>query len=282
MRSGRSKRRKRRTPKRKKARQGGFSNVEGKTHSRHVGFHEKDAHLPSWVPGNLPPNPRYALGLRVRNSSRWYDNAPFPTGNYAMPYITETGKYSGHKIWDWNSTPDKVVGTLISTVYQRLFKWALKKNNKRDVYRATKLILRCAVYYTLSKNNYFMDRALFLLKNLSRNNSTIHKLVVYFSLKLDDSRRFVYSHACLQAQWLTFRAVRPRDKSSTAKGKRSVSSWLHNLNGITAKSKVIYTVALESTSLIMAKPKKTILPIPVRRSMLDASLYCRMYETPYC
>jgi hypothetical protein len=74
--------------------------------------------------------------------------------------------------------------------------------------------MRCCVYYALSKNIYFWNRLLVLVRQKNLGWKTISRMLHRFSLKLDDYKWFVYSGACLQAYWLTFRAVRPRDKSA--------------------------------------------------------------------
>lgn len=75
-------------------------------------------------------------------------------------------------------------------------------------------MLKCSALYTLTKNVYFWDRVLVLVKNINKNYQLISSILHRFSLKLDAHTWFVYGHVCLQTQWLTSRALRPRDKST--------------------------------------------------------------------
>jgi len=74
------------------------------------------------------------------------------------------------------------------------------------------LLARCSAYYALTKNAYFWDRLPPLLRK--GDPGVVSGMLHKFLCKLDDYKWFVYSHACSQAKWLTFRALGPRDKSS--------------------------------------------------------------------
>jgi len=222
---------------------------EGKKSSLHVGFH-KDPYLPEWNIQNVSPNPRYLHGMRVRNSKRWYAALQYPTVGYSVPYIDELGRFSGCTLYNWNTDPRAIVSSITSTIYQRLMKFSLRHNHKRLVYRASQLLLKCAGYYALSKNSYFMDRVLFFLRNLGERKNLIHKFYTRFACKLNDSRRFVFSQICSQINWLTFRAAKPRDKFSMM-GKRTDTSW-SNTRGLSllVRSGFIWEVASEICQIL--------------------------------
>lgn len=200
---------------------------EGTNHSRHIAINHVDRFLPEWNIKSIPSsNPRYLLGLRVRNSKRWYESFHYPTSGFKIPYIDELGRFSGCNLYKWNTDPRIIVSSIVSTIYQRLLKHTIK-HNRTDVmrvFRAHQLILKCATYYALTKNLYFLNRILFLLKNLRKNISIIQKLCTWFACKMDDSRRFVFSQVYIQTNWLTFRVARPRDKS-LVRGVRTETSW---------------------------------------------------------
>lgn len=169
-----------------------------------------------WKVKSLSNNVRRARALEVKKSSRWITTEKFPSSSWNIPFIDKCGKFTGYTLYKCNWSPPAIIGTVTATVFRRLFFYTLSQdNNKRwDVCRTQRLLCKVAGYYTLTKNNYFLDRVLFLLKNVKRNRSLISKILHSYSQKLDAHKWFVYGHVCLQTQWLTSRAQGPRDKSA--------------------------------------------------------------------
>lgn len=214
--------------------------------SRYVGFNSED-NLPEWKILPLPRNPtNHVVGLRIKSSLRWCPGMKYPDSGYFIPYIDNRGRFTGYNLYNWSADPRSVISTVISTIYSRLLKYTLKTNNgqHRIIYRSHKVILMVAAYYAITKNLYILNRVLVLLKQFKRNKNTIHRIVTSATFDMDTSKRFVYSHACYQAQWLTSRAFRPRDKSRYID---SETSWLgtrHGGSDIANHSSEILTIAL--------------------------------------
>lgn len=155
-------------------------------------------------------------GLTIRRNARWLSDDKSPSCQTMLPLIDNCGKFTGIDIYVSNLTHQEYLSTIIATIFRRLKLWALRSNSVREVNCRQRLLLRCAAYYTLSRNNYFWDRLLGLVRcgNLHKNWQIVSKVLHSYSSKLDDHKWFVYGHACLQANWLTSRALRPRDKSA--------------------------------------------------------------------
>jgi hypothetical protein len=168
-----------------------------------------------WDIKQLPLKRSATRGLQIAKSTDWIScYGASPVGASELPYIDRFGKYTGTNLYRCNFKPQQYIGTVISTIFRRLKFWILSKSRNKFYEFNTRqdVILRCAAYYALTKNDYFMNRILVLSKHLRQNWKTISSLVHKCSRKVDDNKWFVYSHACLQAKWLTIRAVRPRDK----------------------------------------------------------------------
>jgi len=162
---------------------------------------------------DLKRSPR---GIALRTSSRWVGPSSLKSPSFRMelPLIDRLGKFTGCSIYYTSSmTREGYISTVVATIFQRLMSYSRRRNGIRETNIRQSILLRVAAYYALSKNSYFMDRVLHLLKSLKSTWRTLSSLTHSFSLKLDANKRFVYSHVCFQTQWFTFRAVRPRDKS---------------------------------------------------------------------
>jgi hypothetical protein len=161
----------------------------------------------------LPASFRQARGISIRRSKRWIDTTPVVRQWYDLPLINRLGQFTGQSAHTLQCGPADVFSTTVATIVSRLKRQASRFNDKHVVSANLRVLLRAAVYYALSRNSYFMDRVLYLLRYLRSNGATIHKLTIKFLSKCDANKRFVYSQACYQANWLLFRVCRPRDKS---------------------------------------------------------------------
>jgi hypothetical protein len=156
----------------------------------------------------------HARGVNFLTSSRWIDTLKCPGTAVDLPFIDQYGKFTGTNVYRANLSPQGYLSVVISTIFRRIFFWSRRNNEIHQCNVRQSLLLKCAGYYALSKNSYFWDRVLALSKDLRANYRTITRLLHRYSHKLDAHKWFVYGHVCLQTQWLTSRAVRPRDKSA--------------------------------------------------------------------
>lgn len=163
----------------------------------------------------LPREARSARAVVVKRSPVWITDQKFPSGGYLLPFIDKLGRFTGSNCYRVDWSPASVIGSTFATIYKRLKAWIMKHNvdHRRRVRNYQTLLSQCVAYYTVSKNSYFWDRLLLLTKKLVKNRRAITGLVYSFATKLDAHKWFVYGHVCLQTNWLTSRALRPRDKS---------------------------------------------------------------------
>lgn len=152
--------------------------------------------------------------ISCNTSNRWLRSLKGPSPAVDLPYIDKVGKYTGTTLYRASISPQGFISTVVSTIYRRMRRYIARFNPIHQCNINQSLLLKCAGYYAISKNNYFMDRILVLFKNVKDNQKSIKKILHRFCHKLDDNKWFVYGHVCLQTQWLTFRARKPRDKSS--------------------------------------------------------------------
>lgn len=161
----------------------------------------------------LPSNQRQVRGLNLRRSNRWLDTLPVVRNEYELPLIDRLGRFTGESVYTLTCKPADVLSITIATIYSRLKRYVNAHNERELVLPRQRDILRVAAYYSLTKNSYFMDRILVFLRNLKKYGKLIHKLTLKCLTKCDADKRFVYGQACQNANWLIFRACRPRDKS---------------------------------------------------------------------
>lgn len=165
----------------------------------------------------MPTRPHLVKGVNLRASSRWITTQKFPTSEVYFPFINKVGKYTGTNLYKCTLPPAAYISSVIATVYRRLKFFAIrpqKRNTIGDWNKRQNLFMKCSAYYAISKNNYFMDRIIALVSNINKNYDLISSILHKYVSKLDAHTWFVYGHVCLQTQWLTSRALRPRDKSA--------------------------------------------------------------------
>jgi hypothetical protein len=154
-----------------------------------------------------------ARGMTMRWSPRWGTRQKFIQTSVQLPYIDKVGKYTGCALYTASMHPASFVGTMVATIHRRLYFYASRHYGHRTAGRMNKPLLACASYYAVSKNSYYWDRLLALVrKRVPARQISAH--LSLFVRRLDDYRWFVYNRCCQQANWLTVRAVRPRGKSS--------------------------------------------------------------------
>jgi len=173
----------------------------------------KDECGPAHVVPRIPRGCPKARLVRIKQSKRWLECPETPSGAYGVPFIDRLGFYTGHLAYRWACDPRSLIATVISTISSRLVGFCRRHNKKWVVNRYLSDILKASAYYAISKNSYFWDRILVFCRDLTKYNGALRSLRVHFLARWDDNKRFVYSQASYQANWLLFRANLPRDKS---------------------------------------------------------------------
>jgi hypothetical protein len=109
----------------------------------------------------------------------------------------------------WKSFPQQVLFSLISTVYKRILR--ILRKRKCTTKRTLKAAFKACVVYTITRSD-ILDRFL----GMCRKGTPV-KVVEGYTCKcvyeLDENKRFVYSQAFYNANWLKSLVHRPRDKS---------------------------------------------------------------------
>jgi len=161
--------------------------------------------------GRPMPLPDKVRSLEIRKSMRWAIEDSKRV--FDFPLISNVGKFTGTSVGRFECYPAQHISTIVATIASRLWKRALRYQKHHVLVKHQRLLLGAAYYYAMSKNSWFMDRILFLSKDLESNWRQVQFLTVHFISKQDDYNRFVYSQVLFQTNWLLFRACRPRDKS---------------------------------------------------------------------
>jgi hypothetical protein len=189
-------------------------------------------------------------GAKIRNSKRWIAGISQPVTALDFPYIDRLGRFTGNTLFKWSCDPKSYVASVVSTILNRLTIRARHYNDQRLVDRSTDKLVRAAFYYAISKNSYFWDRILYFVKNLEKNGKLIQTFVSRFILKTDAHKRFVYGHACNQAQWLLFRAERPRDKSAIMRRALPLLSFERSESALLKMGGIVADIAKAMSALI--------------------------------
>jgi len=149
--------------------------------------------------------------MEFRSSLRWRTDSTSVRKCYQVPFVSKSGKLSANTLYFWKAYPEQVFMSVVSTIYQRLLKIQLKRH--KFVGRGLRdCLIKAATIYYINKDDWFLDRLLGITK--SEPLKRIRNFVHYFVCELDDNKRFVYSQALHQANWLKFQVFRPADKSS--------------------------------------------------------------------
>jgi hypothetical protein len=197
---------------------------------------------------------------------------------YSLPYITKVGHISNCIQYRWTCKPTQLVSTLIATVYSRLMRTLLIRHGKKS-FKLGHLMLRCSAYYVFTKNDYFLNRVLGVLgcKPSQRRKTIVNKCLRFYVAKLDDNTRFVLRQVWQQANWLSSRVERPRDKSAIGtKGKHStLSVFTHGYVQPSPQSKadILRQVARCATTFWMSTKDLFVRPCPLGSPSEGGSIF---------
>jgi len=166
--------------------------------------------------------------MDFRSSVSWFDSDSQKRKFRAIPFVSKSGKFSLSTLYIWKCHPQQMIFSLISTVYSRI----LSLLRKRHKFKTSKRLLNCAfkisIVYTITRHSWVLDRFLGMTRASAR---TPIKAVEGFTTScvyaLSTNKRFVYSQAYFQANWLKFQVFRPSDKLSKEVRMGSHLSNLH-------------------------------------------------------
>jgi hypothetical protein len=175
----------------------------------------------------LNPNPANRPGMEFRSSLSWFCPEISVRKYRNVPFITKSGKLSAHTLCVWRCYSEQLIMSLISTVNSRLLQILKKRFKSKLSRRWMNVSFKTSIVYILTRDNWVIDR--FLGMAHPRGKASIklaENHITYCVCELDENKRFVYSQAYFQANWLKFQVFRPRDKSSE---KVNVGSHLRSL-----------------------------------------------------
>jgi hypothetical protein len=133
-----------------------------------------------------------------------------------LPLVDRVGKLTGVTLYRVPSTISQAVATTVATVASRLEAHLSKHQGNRVAVKHRWLTVRVAHYYSVSHNEWFLDRFLAISRSTwDTGKKFIFSLLSKFVAKMDAYNRFVYGQVCLQTHWLLTRGPKsvPRDKS---------------------------------------------------------------------
>jgi len=187
-------------------------------------------------PGLLPKNPvstrlfRFKSGkdlLSVKDEERLF----------AVPYVNDEGLISTAIIGYWKTTLGNFIGSLTSTIYERVrLKFRHKVSKKRFRLRDN-FILQVCLFYAINLNDYQFTR---LLHCLLRSRKNARSLLYRYKCNMNPNFRFIHAMMSYNIKWLQSRG-RPRPAS---KGFDSLStryffpSYYHDMKMKTKKNLV--------------------------------------------
>jgi hypothetical protein len=168
-------------------------------------------------PRTLSQFPDKIPGLRVKKSERWAPDMPLVIEDSPLPLIDRVGKFTGVTRLRVPCTVPQYIATTVATVASRLETHLIKHQGHRVAVKHRWLSARIAYYYSVTKNEWFIDRFLAVSRSSSweKGKKAIFFVLRKFVAKLDAYNRFVYGQVCLQTHWLLTRGLKsvPRDKS---------------------------------------------------------------------
>jgi hypothetical protein len=192
-------------------------------------FHYRLCNGPSPVQAaTLPKLPDRLPGLRVKKSKRWAVDTPL-LEDTPLPMINQVGQFVGVTLFRVPCTVSQAIATIVATVGSRLESHLVRHQGYRVAVKSRWLVIRSAYYYSMSKNNWFLDRFLAVSRsnNWEKAKKSIFSLLVKFLAKMDAYNRFVYGQVCHQTHWLLTRGPKsaPRDKSLFFKSDSLKRHW---------------------------------------------------------
>lgn len=178
-------------------------------------------------------HPSPSGGVSFRSSMRWFVSRDQLVTN-SVPYISKQCKISIYNTYRWRSYPAQTFATVASTLYRRIMNLLLKRHSNNLSYAKglRNACIKVSLCYAITHHDYIIDRFLGMTRRKSRSpkkvvNGYVHRCVC----NLDGDKRFVYSQAYTQANWLKFLVKRPSDKSRENSGRR-IGSHLKSLGEI--------------------------------------------------
>lgn len=169
-------------------------------------------HFPSFV-RELHPSPIKRPGMEYRTSIRWFSEHQSIRKMFQIPFISKSGKFSINTLYFWKAYPEQIFFSVISTVYQRLLK-IMTKRHSRINRRFRDAIIKIAIVYAIIKDDTIIDRFLGMTRRGGAPIKAISNYAHYCAVQLNEDKRFVYSQAFHQANWLKFQSRGISDKFS--------------------------------------------------------------------
>jgi len=160
------------------------------------------------------PNPVVRPGMHFRTSLSWFDTAFSKKKTRSVPFISKSGKFSAHQLMVWKCYPEQLLFSLVSTINSRLTR-ILSKRFDRVNRRLLNTAFKTSIVYAITHDDWVIDRFI----GMARKGTPIKRIEnqTHFCVcALDENKRFVYSQAYFQANWLKFQVFRPSDKSGNA------------------------------------------------------------------
>jgi hypothetical protein len=141
------------------------------------------------------------VSYRTRSSTKWFKSPLDFPGTFKLPYIDSQGRFTSYTTYNWTIDFRIYISSIISTVFDRIKKYWIKKKGKGFVRKFWKELVIFSTIYSLTRNNHYFSRMHFLLRRRMRRD--IKLFSTCFVKKLGIDTKVIITHVLKQTLWLS-------------------------------------------------------------------------------
>jgi hypothetical protein len=160
-------------------------------------------------PGLLPKDPVSTRLFRFK-SGKDLTSVKEVERLFAVPYVDDDGMISTAILGYWKTSPSNFLGSLTSTIYDRVCQKFRHKVSRKKFRRKDSFILQACLHYAITLNDYQFTR---VLHCLYKDRKNARSLLYRYTCNMNPHFRFFHAMMCYNIKWLQSRGrSRPASK----------------------------------------------------------------------